>query len=225
VPRVTLSFDNGPHPDVTPRVLETLDRYHLRTTYFVVGKAIEAAEGRALIAAAHAQGHWIGNHTYRHETPLGRLEEAAAIDEIARTDGLIGEYLHPERLFRPYGQGGVLDRRLLSGAAVEYLQRRRATCVIWSAVPRDWLDPDGWVETALRQIGEREESLLVLHDTATGAMAHLERFIEAALNAGVEFRQGFPDDCVLIRNGKATRSLDDFVTRRESRRPIPKALG
>jgi peptidoglycan/xylan/chitin deacetylase (PgdA/CDA1 family) len=211
--RVALSFDNGPHPDVTPRVLETLARCDLRATFFVIGKNIAAAEGRALVAATYAQGHWIGNHTYHHQTPLGRLQSAEAIDEIARTDDLIGEYLHPDRLFRPYGQGGVLDRRLLSGAAVDHLRRRRGTCVIWSAVPRDWLDPDGWVETALRQIGRREENLVVLHDVATGAMAHLERFIQAALAAGSEFRQEFPEDCVLIRNGEPTRLLDDYVTK------------
>lgn len=213
MPRVTLSFDNGPHPDVTPRVLETLARYDLRATFFIVGKNIEATGGRDLIAATHAQSHWIGNHTYHHETPLGHLDDAAAIDEIARTDDLIGEYLHPDRLFRPYGQGGILDRRLLNEAAVDHLRRQRGTCVIWSAVSRDWLDPNGWVEIALRQIAERPESLVVLHDIATGAMGHLPRFIDAALSAGAEFRQEFPDDCVLIRNGEPTRPLDGFVTR------------
>src|SRR5579864_6684649 len=115
MPKVTLSFDNGPHPDVTPAVLETLARYDLRATFFVVGRNIDSSEGQALIAEAHARGHWIGNHTYHHATPLGHIENAAiAIDEIARTDDLIGEYSHPNRLFRPYGEGGVLDRRLLS---------------------------------------------------------------------------------------------------------------
>jgi peptidoglycan/xylan/chitin deacetylase (PgdA/CDA1 family) len=211
---VTLSFDNGPHPNATPAVLRTLARYGLRATFFVIGKNIESTEGRDLIAAAHAQGHWIGNHTYHHAEPLGYIADpVASIAEIARTDALIGEYLHPGRLFRPYGEGGVLDQRLLNNAAVEHLRQRRATCVIWNVIPRDWLDPEGWVETALRQIGERDESLVVLHDVATGAMAHLARFIHAALSAGVEFRQEFPADCVLIRNGEPMCPLENFVTR------------
>jgi peptidoglycan/xylan/chitin deacetylase (PgdA/CDA1 family) len=211
---ITLSFDNGPHPDVTPAVLQALARYGLRSSFFVVGKNIVSAEGRSLIAEAHGQGHWIGNHTYHHATPLGRIADpAAAVWEIERTDELIGEFLHPNRLFRPYGQGGVLDRRLLSEATVRHLRKRRATCVIWGVVPRDWLDPNGWVETALRQVSERDESLVVLHDIATGAMTHLARFIEAALTAGAEFRQEFPEDCVLIRNGEPTLSLEGFVTR------------
>jgi peptidoglycan-N-acetylglucosamine deacetylase len=215
MPRVTLSFDNGPHPDVTPGVLATLARYEIRTTFFVIGKNIASSEGQAQIAMAHAQGHWIGNHSHHHATPIGHIENAAeAIAEIERTDDLIGAFARPSRLFRPYGQGGILDQRLLSEAAVAYLREHRATCVIWNVLPRDWLDPRGWVETALAQIGEREESLVVLHDIATGAMAHLERFIERALAAGAEFRQAFPDECVLIRDGEPTPSLDAYVTRR-----------
>ena len=213
MPRVTLSFDNGPHPDVTPAVLDVLARYRLSATFFVIGKNIESAEGQGLIAAAHARGHWIGNHTYHHATPLGRLDDAAARMEIERTDDLIGALRNRSPLFRPYGLGGVLGPHLLSDAAVDCLSKRRGTCVIWSAAPRDWLDPEGWVETAIDQIRKREESLVVLHDIATGAMRHLERFIEAALAAGAEFRQEFPEDCVLIRNGEPLIPLDDFVTR------------
>jgi peptidoglycan/xylan/chitin deacetylase (PgdA/CDA1 family) len=209
---VTLSFDNGPHPDVTPAVLNVLAKYAIRATFFVVGKNIDSRDGHALIAAAHAQGHWIGNHTYHHAVPLGRSEDAAAIWEIERTDELIGDLAHPSRWFRPYGQGGILDRRLLSAAVVDHFRACRSSCVIWNAVPRDWLDPNGWVETALRQISEREESLVVLHDIASGAMANLERFIDGALASRVTFRQEFPEHCVLIRDGAPTLRLEPYVT-------------
>ncbi|HLJ70613.1 MAG TPA: polysaccharide deacetylase family protein [Roseiarcus sp.] len=216
MPLVTLSFDNGPHPGVTPMALQTLARYAIPATFFVLGKNIEAPEGRAAMAEAHARGHWIGNHTYHHETPLGLIEDpAASVEEIERTDALIGDYASPSPLFRPYGQGGMLDRRLLSEAAVDHLLKRRATCVTWNVVPRDWSDPYGWVDTALRQIGEQEESLVVLHDIPTGAMVHLERFIEGALALGAAFRQDFPDDCVLIREGSPTAALSAYVTRRQ----------
>ena len=106
-------------------------------------------------------------------------------------------------------------RQLLSEAAVDHLLKRRATCVTWNVVPRDWSDPYGWVDTALRQIGEQEESLVVLHDIPTGAMVHLERFIEGALALGAAFRRDFPDDCVLIREGSPTAALSAYVTRRQ----------
>ena len=81
------------------------------------------------------------------------------------------------RLFRPYGQGGNLDNRLLSKAVVEHLARQQATIVLWSALPRDWQDPDGWVDRALGQIAAQPWSLMVLHDLPTGAMRHLDRFL------------------------------------------------
>ena len=60
---------------------------------------------------------------------------------------------------------------------------------------------------------ERAETLLVLHDVATGAMAHLQRFIETAMALGAAFRQEFPSDCVLMRNGQPTRSFEEYVMR------------
>jgi hypothetical protein len=75
------------------------------------------------------------------------------------------------------------------------------TCVLWNAVPRDWEDPQGWVETALAQCLERPWTLLVLHDLPTGAMARLQSFVTAARELGLAFRQDFPPDCVPIRRG------------------------
>jgi peptidoglycan/xylan/chitin deacetylase (PgdA/CDA1 family) len=211
--RVTLSFDNGPHGDVTPMVLDVLEKYSIYSTFFVVGKNLESQEGQALIKEAHSRGHWIGNHTYHHSVPFGRQKDAgAALWEITRTDELIGELVHPRRYFRPYGQGGVLDDRLLNDAVVDFLRRERRDCVIWNAVPKDWLDPAGWVATALDQIAAQRESLVVLHDIATGAMSKLEEFIERTLSAGAQFRQDMPDQCVIVRAGAPTRSLASFTT-------------
>ena len=61
------------------------------------------------------EGHWIGNHTWTHSVPLGLLEDARAIgDEIRGTQEEIGALTHPHRFFRPFGQGGNLDERLLN---------------------------------------------------------------------------------------------------------------
>jgi peptidoglycan-N-acetylglucosamine deacetylase len=214
MPRVTLSFDNGPHPDVTPVVLACLARHGIRSTFFVVGRNVASAGGHALMAEAHARGHWIGNHTFNHATPLGRVKDAAkAIAEIERTSDLIGDFAHPSRFFRPFGEGGNLDDRLLSDSVVNHLCDRRYSCVVWNAIPRDWDDPDGWDGTALHQISRQDESLVVLHDIAGRAMDHLDQFIAYAIDSGVTFRQDFPESCVLIREGKRTQPFDQLVAR------------
>ena len=60
---LTLSFDNGPEPDVTPSVLDVLAARNIQTTFFVIGSKLQDPERRALSERAREEGHWIGNHT------------------------------------------------------------------------------------------------------------------------------------------------------------------
>jgi peptidoglycan-N-acetylglucosamine deacetylase len=210
---LTLSFDNGPDPVVTPQVLDILARQEIKATFFAVGQRLEAPEGQALIARAHQEGHWIGNHTYSHTVPFGMLARGeAAVAEIERTRALIGALAEPHHLFRPYGGGGILDARILNPAAVRTLCDNGLSCITWNAIPRDWDDPVGWVETALDQIAAQDETLIVLHDIPSGAMDRLEAFIVRARAAGATFRQDFPASCILIWHGKPTRDLAPFVS-------------
>jgi len=209
---ITLTFDNGPEPEVTPQVLETLRRHDMRATFFVVGAKLR--ERRELAQRAHAEGHWIGNHTYSHRVPLGMSAAAGeARAEIERTETLIGDLAHPRRLFRPFGGGGVLDQRLLNGEALGWLQDNAYTCVLWNVIAHDWSQPDGWVERALALCFARPHALLVLHDLPTGAMRDLDRFIAAARDRGATFTQDFPADCVPMERGELTGPIEPYVTR------------
>ncbi|EHM03172.1 polysaccharide deacetylase [Acetobacteraceae bacterium AT-5844] len=207
---VTLSFDNGPDPDVTPAVLDILRARGVPATFFVLGHKLAAH--RAAAERAHAEGHWIGNHTWSHTTPLGQAPGAVAEKEIGRTQALIGALSHPDRLFRPQGGGGALGPHLLSGGALRYLRNGGYTCVLWNAVPGDFHDPDGWVETALTLCADPAPAALVLHDLPNGAMRHLDRFLGMLLDRGTRFVQDFPADCILLRRGHAVRPLANYVT-------------
>ena len=63
---LTLSFDNGPTPDVTPHVLDVLGRRGVKSTFFVIGEKLVRPANRALAERAHAEGHWVGNNTWSH---------------------------------------------------------------------------------------------------------------------------------------------------------------
>jgi peptidoglycan-N-acetylglucosamine deacetylase len=204
---VTLTFDNGPDPETTPGVLAALAARDLRATFFVVGEKLEAA--RPLAERAHAEGHWIGNHTWTHRAPFGRLDDPAApAREIERTQALIGELAHPDRLFRPVGGGGELGPHVLTPETTGVLTAGGYTCVLWNAVPGDWRDPDGWVDRALAQCREAGRTLLVLHDLPTGAMRHLPRFLDTAATEGMTFTQALPEACLPIVRGAVVRPLD-----------------
>ena len=210
---VTLTFDNGPEPDVTPGVLDVLARTGVAASFFVLGHKIADPARRRLAERAAAEGHRIANHTYSHETPLGNLPGADVPEtEIGRTQALIGDLAHPDRLFRPFGGGGALGPHLLSRPVADYLIEGRYTCVLWNAIPRDWADPDGWVETAMAQLAPLDHALIVVHDLPTGAMAYLEKFIDKVREQGGTFRQDFPEDCVPLRRGRVTGDFTACVT-------------
>jgi peptidoglycan/xylan/chitin deacetylase (PgdA/CDA1 family) len=154
-----------------------------------------------------AEGHWIGNHTLTHPRPLGEVAEDAARCEIEATQDAIGALAHPDRLFRPSGEGGELERGLLSAGAVDALVEGDYTCVLWNAVPGDWKD-SRWVERALQHCAERDWTLLVLHDVAGAAADRLEEFLD---RAPVRFRQDFPPRCVPIRRGVIERPLNGLI--------------
>ncbi len=212
-PEVTLSFDNGPDAEATPLVLEVLRRRGLRATFFVVGGRLFDPALRGLAKRAHGEGHWIGNHTLTHSGPLGeRGDPGHAENEIGRTQGLIGEFAHPDRFFRPVGGGGRLGPHLLSTEARDHLEAGGHTVVLWSAVPGDWHDPDGWADRGFDQCMAQTRPLLVLHDIAGGAMRHLDGFLGRLADAGAGFRQDFPDECLPMRRGIATPALAGYVT-------------
>lgn len=215
--RIALTIDNGPDMSVTPRVLDTLEARGILATFFVVGERLQVAEQRALARAAHAAGHRIGNHTYSHGTPFGLLEDqSVAVEEIARTAGLLGDLVGEEPLFRPSAQGGPIDARIFNDRAVDHLSVNGYTCVLWNNLPRDWEDHTGWPERALATcLAQKEETnVIVLHDFVPEAMVGLGRFLDTLLSRGATFVQTFPDSCVPIRSGRRTPLLDEIMARR-----------
>lgn len=216
--KLTLTFDNGPEPEVTPHVLDVLARAGIKSTFFVLGAKLALPGRRALAERAKAEGHWIGNHTYSHGTSLGESADVDAVaKEIVRTQELIGDLAHAPKLFRPNGGGGKLGAHLLSPRARDYLIAQQYSVVLWNAIPEDWKDAEGWVARALMQLQAQPWSLMVLHDLPSGAMAHLERFIDRARVAGAEFVQEFPPACVPLRAGIATPEFGAYVAERDLR--------
>jgi peptidoglycan/xylan/chitin deacetylase (PgdA/CDA1 family) len=219
-PEVTLTFDNGPEPEATPDVLDVLRRRGIRATFFVIGAKLADPARRALAERAHDEGHWIGNHTTTHGTPLGeRSDPGHAEAEIGMTEAALGALGHPDRLFRPVGGGGRLGPHLLSREARDHLAAHGQTVVLWSAVPGDWRDPDGWPQRAMEDCLDQARPVLVLHDLPGGAMRHLDRFLGRLTDSGATLRQDFPEECMPMRRGVASDRLDRYVARDRAPRP------
>lgn len=206
--RATLTFDNGPTPGITEDVLEILSARRIRATFFVVGEKLLRPDGRELVVKAHSDGHWIANHSLTHSVPLGEKPDAEyARREIEETQNLIGELAHADKLFRPMGGGGLIGPHLLSRAALQILQTGKYTCVLWSSVPGDWKDQDGWVERCISEIAGMDWTVVVLHDVENASLPRLPEFLDRLESLGVELRQDFPEDVLITRRGEAVSSI------------------
>ncbi len=195
--RVTLTFDNGPEPDVTHQVLDTLAERGIKATFFVIGQKLESPEGRAAVERAHGEGHWIGNHSYTHSVSLGNSDDPDIFDaEITRTQELIGALGHPDKLFRPFANAGVIDHRIFKHRHIEQLESAGYTCVMYERAVKDWEDADAWVGRALDTVNEHAWTTLVLHDivgypqgTITNGMKNLVPFLDQLAAEGHEIVQ------------------------------------
>jgi peptidoglycan/xylan/chitin deacetylase (PgdA/CDA1 family) len=206
---ITISFDNGPHPEYTPKVLDVLARHGIKTTFFVVGKQL--ARHRAPAERARQEGHWIGNHTWSHSHPFREKGDEEFIKtEIEQTQAELGNLAHPDKLFRPFGGGGRIDGAL-NQVAADYLARNCYTCILWNSVPGDFRDAEGWPQVADQQIERLDWPLVVLHDIHGDAMTRLDAFLVGLTARGYAFRQEFPPSTIALRNGQPTPALSKGV--------------
>jgi peptidoglycan/xylan/chitin deacetylase (PgdA/CDA1 family) len=206
-PRVTLSFDNGPDPDVTPYVLERLAARGIRTTFFMLGRKLAAPQGPEVARRVLEAGHWIGNHTYSHTTPLGLLTAEEALAEFDATARAIARVGETRRLFRPYGGGGRQGPHLMQRAIVDRMVEQGYTCVLWNCVPGDFRDPEGWLPRAIAGVEAQNWPLVVLHDISLAAMRHLDGLLDYLEGRRYEFQQDFPPQCTPIVGGRVARAL------------------
>ncbi|MFP3848011.1 polysaccharide deacetylase family protein [Pseudomonas sp. W5-01] len=216
MPRLTLTFDNGPTPGITQHVLDVLHEFQVKATFFLVGKSLLSPGGLELALRAKAEGHWIGNHTLSHGTPLGlQTEQGRARKEIEDMDDLLDGLLHEKRFFRPNGRG-KLGTHLLNKEAIDYIVDSCATVVLWTSVPLDRKvdvdTADAWLSQAKNDILENDWTLMVLHDRPSGhegpqPMDFLPSLLRWASDNKIEIVQAFPPSCIPICNGKIMTPL------------------
>lgn len=86
---VYLTFDDGPTPSITPKILDILKEHNVKATFFVIGKKVK--ENPEIVKRAYNEGHFIGNHTYSHNNSILYKNSEKFISEIEKTDLEIGK--------------------------------------------------------------------------------------------------------------------------------------
>jgi peptidoglycan/xylan/chitin deacetylase (PgdA/CDA1 family) len=209
---VTLTFDNGPAPGITERVLDVLAVRGITATFFMIGAKAATPEGWKTAQRVADAGHQVGNHTLSHGDPLGaRDEPGRAVAEIGGAETVLRPLLGSPPLFRPNGRART-GPHLLNREAIDYLVAHRYTVVTWNAVPRDYEPPPGaWVERALAAIDSQAHTLIVLHDHVATTPVALPGFLDEIARRGVGLTTSFPEACVGIDAGRIMPALSNSV--------------
>jgi peptidoglycan/xylan/chitin deacetylase (PgdA/CDA1 family) len=84
---VALTFDDGPHPEFTPEVLDILKKENVKATFFMIGERMEKYP--EIVKEVMKQGHLIGNHTYTHPSDIEADTQAQVIRELEKCEEVI----------------------------------------------------------------------------------------------------------------------------------------
>lgn len=177
-----LTFDDGPSADTTPIVLDILERFGIRSIFFIVGNRLETPSCRQLVERMVAGDHVIGNHSYTH-VDLGKVSSECVLDEIGHTQAILESIGIKERLFRPpYGR--------LSDTVIRVANQLNYWGLGWSVDTNDWKPEyqDGsWADQAISKIARQRENVVLMHDIYESTARELDRFIEGLLALGCSF--------------------------------------
>lgn len=148
-----LTFDDGPHPVYTPRVISILEKHKARATFFMVGEA--ASRYPEIVEMVAKSGHVIGNHTWNHHNLTSIQSQFRRLKQMWTCAKAMSPYCR--RLFRP--PYGAHNSQILLDALIF-----RYKVILWNVSAQDWI-PQGSEEIAQKMIDRiTPGSIFLLHD-------------------------------------------------------------
>jgi len=181
LPRVALTFDDGPDPCYTPQVLAVLQQYGVKATFFCTGQHVAVYPD--LVKEEHAAGHVIGNHSWSHPV-LAVLPADGILSQLTRTSDTIQQVIGARPLFfrPPYGA--------FRSQVLTQVNQLGMTTVLWDVRATDWAKPGVGVirDRILERTGNG--AIILLHDGGgdrSETVAALPAIIEGLQHRGFEF--------------------------------------
>ncbi|RPD43685.1 polysaccharide deacetylase family protein [Paracnuella aquatica] len=175
---VYLTFDDGPHPQITPFVLDLLKTYSAKATFFCIGKNVQ--QHPDVYQRILAEGHAVGNHTFDHLNGL-KVRNSEYLANVQQATGVI-----QSNLFRPpYGR-----IRGIQATQIKRMLGPRSHIIMWDVLSADFdrgLTPEQCLNRVLKHT--RAGSIIVFHDSEK-AFPNLKEILPKALEvlAGKGFR-------------------------------------
>jgi len=163
---IILTFDDGPHPIYTEKILDLLKSHDIKAVFFVVGK--NAQENNATLSRIIAEGHKVGNHTYSH-IEITSLDKASQNDQIDKCQNVISSYVK-YKIFRP--PMGIVSIR-----SIIYLIKHHYHIILWNIDSKDYSSLS--CTTIVDKLRERvkKKNIVLFHDDSALCYDVLEQII------------------------------------------------
>jgi len=175
---VCLTFDDGPHPDMTPRVLEVLERYQAKASFFCVGEKARAHP--EIVKEIARRGHSVENHTYRHSPAFALYGVSLLRREVESAQAIVASLTGraPQFFRAPVGFRSPLLAPVLEHMGLRY--------VSWTRRGLDTVGGDPQRVLARLTSGLAAGDVLLLHDNEPGALAILPALLEQLAARGLK---------------------------------------
>jgi peptidoglycan/xylan/chitin deacetylase (PgdA/CDA1 family) len=178
-PYIAMTFDDGPHATLTPRLLDLLAARHIKATFFVLGECVE--QNPEVLRRAAREGHEIANHSWSHPQ-LNKMSDDAVRLQLRRTDDAIKAITgkRPTLMRPPYGAITTRQKKWIHDEFGYQI-------IMWDVDPLDWKDP-GPATVANRILKEtRAGSIVLSHDIHKGTVEAMPSTLEQLANKHFKF--------------------------------------
>jgi peptidoglycan/xylan/chitin deacetylase (PgdA/CDA1 family) len=176
---IAMTFDDGPNPQHTPRLLDMLRARNIKATFYVIGSNVDLYP--QIVRRIVAEGHEIGNHSYTHRL-LSKMSDAAVRDDLTRCRDAIGRAagVQPRTLRPPYG--GLLQRQR------EWIHAEFGyPTIMWSVDPLDWKRPGPSVVCSRILSKTTPGSIVLAHDLHGATVDAMPATLDGLLQRGFQF--------------------------------------
>lgn len=176
---IAITYDDGPHPVNTPRLLDILAARNIKATFYVIGNSVNQNPG--VLRRTVAEGHEIGNHSQTHPL-LSKLGDSQLRQEMQRCEDSIGRAagIRPRTMRPPYG--GLLQRQRQL-----VLNEFGYPTILWSVDPLDWKRPGASVIASRIVSGTTPGGIVLAHDLHAQTIDSMPQALDGLLRRGFKF--------------------------------------
>ncbi|MBB5034017.1 polysaccharide deacetylase family protein [Prosthecobacter vanneervenii] len=176
---LAMTFDDGPHPSLTPKLLDLLKERNIKCTFFLIGQQVKMYPD--IVRRIIAEGHEIGNHTWTHCSLTSRSDDQIR-SELKKSEDAVFEVagVRPHLVRPPYG---AVNTRIKNLMFTEF----GYSTIMWSVDPQDWRRPGVAAVTSRLVNGAHPGAIMLSHDIHPPTITAMPAMFDQLLSQGYQF--------------------------------------